>query len=75
MTDGQYAGNNAVITFYCEPPASTTAVKPYFDDVHIIKDYLPQCGTSETLPTIGDLSGDCIVDFTDVAILIEHWLE
>jgi hypothetical protein len=68
-------GNNAVITFYCEPPTGTTNVKPYIDDVHIIKNYVPACGSFEAVAPAGDLSGDCIVDVADVLILAQHWLE
>jgi hypothetical protein len=75
MSGGQYAGNNAVITFYCEPPTGTTAVKPYIDDVYIVKNYVPGCGSSEAVAPVGDLSGDCLVDIADVLILAAHWLE
>jgi len=75
MQGGQYVGNNAQIAFNCEPPTSTASVKPYFDDVLIIKDYIPGCGSPENIPPTGDLNNDCRVDFVDFSILANYWMQ
>ncbi len=75
MSAGQYVGNNAVITFYCEPPSGTSSVKPYFDDIQIIKGYIPDCGSAEYIPPVGDLDGNCQVDIADLSLVAEFWLQ
>ncbi|MHC4211877.1 MAG: LamG domain-containing protein [Planctomycetota bacterium] len=42
----------------------------YFDDIRL---YPPRCVPSVLKP-LGDLNGNCIVDFLDVRILGEHWI-
>ena len=36
---------------------------------------IPFCGDSQHQPPVGDLSGDCIVDIRDFAMMGAHWME
>jgi hypothetical protein len=73
VLDGQ---NNAQMTFYNDPPSgSATYTSVYYDDVYIIRDYIPVCGDAEHSVPVGDLNADCRVDFTDFAILAQYWME
>ena len=42
----------------------------FFDDIRL---YRPRCVPSLAKP-VADFSGDCIVDYTDIKIMAEHWL-
>jgi hypothetical protein len=44
--------------------------KQYYYDSRLLP-VLPVCSA----PILGDLNGDCVVDFEDVAIMALHWLE
>jgi len=49
------------------PPAEEGII--YFDDIKL---FPPRCFPENA---IGDLTGDCIIDFKDFAIMASHWLE
>ena len=44
----------------------------YIDDIAL---YSPRCFNSDAADLRGDLNGDCVVDFLDIAILMEGWME
>ena len=52
-------------------PFSDAPDGSYFDNFELTYNYDSKC----TEPLIGDLTGDCRIDFTDLAELAGHWLD
>jgi hypothetical protein len=46
--------------------------KMYFDDIHL---YRPRCVPDELTLAEADLNSDCVVDFRDLEIMTDDWLE
>lgn len=35
----------------------------------------PECGDSKHPYPVGDVNRDCVVNFVDLALVLDHWLE
>ena len=46
----------------------------YYDDITMTGNYVAECGDIIHPVPVGDLSGDCKVDFVDFAMLADNWL-
>jgi len=44
----------------------------YFDDIRL---YVPRCVLDKVTPLAGDLTNDCRVDFADLQIMVNDWLQ
>ena len=75
IVDGQYVNNNAKLTFSNHDLHGQSILTVYYDDVEIVKNYVPTCGDIRHPSLIGDLNMDCVVDLVDFAIIAQSWLE
>ena len=63
--------------FYADAPESYTwggDVVAYFDNMMMEKFVPTECGTEGHPYPVGDLTQDCHVNMSDLAVLVDRWL-
>jgi hypothetical protein len=69
---GEFYQNDATVTLFVDgsgnPSGYAIGLVQYYP-------YVPVCGDWRHPNPIGDLNGDCMVNFVDIAMLSLHWLE
>jgi len=60
--------------FEISPLGSTNTIT-YFDNISVTYGLPDLCGGTGKTKPVGDLNNDCTVDFSDMLIFNEHWLE